>query len=41
MTATGEAKEFVMPNTEKKAVEILWTLDVPVKEDLYEYIMSE
>ena len=41
MTATGEAKEFVMPNTEKTAVEILWTLDVPVKEDLYEYIMSE
>lgn len=30
-----------MPNTEKTAVEILWTLDVSVREDLYEYIMSE
>lgn len=41
MTATGQAQEFVMPNTEKTAVEILWTLDVSVREDLYEYIMSE
>ena len=41
MTATGQAQEFIMPNTEKTAVEILWTLDVPVREDLYEYITSE
>ena len=41
MTATGQAQEFIMPNTEKTAVEILWSLDVPVREDLYEYITSE
>ena len=41
MTATGQAQEFIMPNTEKTAVEILWLLDVPVREDLYEYITSE
>ena len=41
MTATGQAQEFIMPNTEKTAGEILWLLDVPVREDLYEYITSE
>lgn len=40
MTASGHAKEFIMPNTEKTAVEIEWILDVPVREDIYEYIVS-
>ena len=38
MKATGEAKEFVMPNTTSSAVEIAWALDNPVRNDLYEYI---
>ncbi len=41
MTATGNAKEFVMENTTKTAVEIEWILDTPVREDIYEYIISE
>lgn len=41
MSATGNVKDFVMPNTDKTAVEIEWTLDKPVREDLYEYIVSE
>lgn len=41
MQATGRTEEFVMPNTDKTAVEIEWALDVPVREDLYEYIISE
>ena len=40
MTATGMAKEFVMPNTDKTAVEIEWELDIPVREDIYEYIVN-
>lgn len=40
ITATGEAREFVMPNTEKTAVEIYYTLETPVREDLYDYITS-
>ena len=36
MTASGNAKEFTMANTEKTAVEIEWILDVPVREDIYE-----
>ena len=40
MTASGKAKEFTMANTEKSAVEIEWILDVPVREDIYEYIVS-
>ena len=40
MTASGNAKEFTMANTEKTAVEIEWILDVPVREDIYEYIVS-
>ena len=40
MTATGQAREFVMPNTDKTAVEIEWALDVPVREDLYQYIVN-
>lgn len=41
MQASGRTKEFVMPNTDKTAVEIEWLLDEPVREDLYEYIVSE
>ena len=40
MQASGQVKEFTMPNTEKTAVEIEWLLDVPVREDIYEYIVS-
>lgn len=40
MTPTGLVKEFVMPNTEKTAVEIEWALDTPVREDIYEYIVN-
>ncbi len=40
MTAMGVTKQFIMPNTNAKAVEIEWTLDVPVREDIYEYIVS-
>ena len=40
MTASGNAKEFTMANTEKSAVEIEWILDVPVREDIYEYIVN-
>ena len=29
-----------MPKTDKKAVEIGWLLDVPVREDIYEYIVN-
>lgn len=40
MTASGKTKEFTMANTEKSAVEIEWILDVPVREDIYEYIVN-
>ena len=40
MTASGRAREFTMTNTEKTAVEIEWILDVPVREDIYEYIVN-
>ena len=40
MHASGKAREFIMPNTDKTAVEIEWMLDVPVREDLYEYIVN-
>ena len=40
MKATGEAKEFIMPNTDKTAVEIIWMLDTPVREDIYQYIIN-
>lgn len=38
--ASGNVQEFVMPNTDKTAVEIEWLLDKPVREDLYEYIVN-
>ena len=40
MTSTGSVKEFIMPNTDKTAVEIEWALDTPVREDIYEYIVN-
>ena len=40
MTASGNTKEFTMVNTDKTAVEIEWILDVPVREDIYEYIVN-
>ena len=40
MTSTGVVKEFVMPNTDKTAVEIEWALDTPAREDIYEYIVN-
>lgn len=40
MTSTGAVKEFIMPNTDKTAVEIEWALDTPVREDIYEYIVN-
>ena len=40
MTASGNAKEFTMANTKKTAVEIEWVLDVPVRDDIYEYIVN-
>ena len=40
MTSTGFVKEFIMPNTDKTAVEIEWALDTPVREDIYEYIVN-
>lgn len=40
LNATGQVKEFIMPNTDKTAVEIEWVLDTPVREDIYEYIVN-
>ncbi|MCR4753946.1 MAG: DEAD/DEAH box helicase [Lachnospiraceae bacterium] len=40
MTASGKAEEVTMANTDKSAVEIEWILDEPVRDDIYEYIVS-
>ncbi|MBO4591821.1 MAG: DUF3427 domain-containing protein, partial [Eubacterium sp.] len=40
MSASGRAEEFTMANTDKTAVEIEWILDQPVRDDLYEYIVT-
>ncbi|MDO4466879.1 MAG: DEAD/DEAH box helicase [Bacillota bacterium] len=40
MNATGEAHEFVMPNTSTTAVEIFYQLDTPVRKDIYDYIVN-
>ncbi len=40
MRPSGNAEEFIIKNTDKTAVEIEWILDEPVREDLYEYIVS-
>ncbi|WP_373482275.1 DUF3427 domain-containing protein, partial [Acetobacterium sp.] len=38
MFPTGEAHEIVMEKANKKAVEIHYQLDVPVREDIYAYL---
>lgn len=40
MHAIGQPYGMVMKNTNKKAVEITYQLDVPVREDIYDYIIS-
>ena len=40
MKVSGKAEEFTMANTNKTAVEIEWILDKPVRDDIYEYIVS-
>ena len=40
MTATGNATMFTMSNTNATAVEIEWALDVPVREDIYNFIVN-
>ena len=34
----NDAKEMMMKNTGNKVVEFKWDLDVPVREDIYDYI---
>lgn len=41
MTATGRTEELTLKNTDKTVVEMEWNLDVPVREDLYQYLVSE
>ena len=41
MDATGEVEGITMNNTDKTAVEIEWQLETQVREDIYEYIVSE
>ena len=36
--ATGKVEQFKMPNTESNAVEIEYSLDTPVRDDIYDYI---
>lgn len=38
--ATGVLEEFTMPKTQMTAVEIFYDLEVPVKEDIYDYITN-
>jgi hypothetical protein len=38
--ATGEANEFIMPNTTASAVEINYALETPVRDDIYNYITA-
>ena len=38
--AVGTPKEFIMKNTNKTAVEIKYKLITPVRDDIYEYIIS-
>lgn len=41
MNASGKTEEIIMPGTTKSAVEIEWNLKVPVRENIYEYIVKE
>lgn len=38
--ATGETTEFIMPNTSSKAVEISYSLETPVRDDIFDYITA-
>lgn len=40
MFANEHVKEFVMPNTKAKAVEIGYTLKTPVRDDIYDYLVG-
>ncbi len=40
INATGNPKTIIMKNTNKTAVEIKYKLHTPVREDIYEYIIS-
>ena len=40
MSAVGEAKEIVMKNVDKNAVEITYQLETAVREDLFEYLVE-
>ena len=41
MNATGNTECITMPNTDANAVEIEWKLDVPLRDDMYEYITGK
>ena len=41
MHATGNTECITMPNTDANAVEIEWKLDVPLRDDMYEYITGK
>ena len=36
----GDPLEFTMKNTNKSAVEITYQLNTPIRDDIYEYIIS-
>ena len=38
--ATGKTTDFVMPETTKNAVEITYSLETPVRQDIYEYLVG-
>lgn len=38
--ATGDAQEFVMPDTDKTAVKIKYSLETPVRQDIYDYLVG-
>lgn len=38
--ATGKTNDFVMPETTKTAVEITYSLETPVRQDIYEYLVG-
>lgn len=38
--ATGTTNDFVMPETTKTAVEITYSLETPVRQDIYEYLVG-
>ncbi|MCP1111172.1 DEAD/DEAH box helicase [Lachnospiraceae bacterium PAL227] len=40
ISAVGEPQPVIMRNTDKDAVEITYKLEVPVREDIYDYIVS-